>query len=275
MEIPHCLAVATLQLENEMTTNLNEFCEALGIDAIVADQRAFKAKLAVGEDVYVSSRVISVAEKSIGAAAAAGVGGAVAGSSIVASTFFPAAGVMGVLGLATAATPVGWVLLAGAASGLGYLAIRKKLEKLKGPVEVIPEFINSPIDLLAHQLFGLLAPLALKMVGSDNEFHAEEMRRTRYFFVKSWGYEPRYVDAGLGLFKDNLSQFKTEDVARKFAEICKANEDCNYRAITGGILGFLRELMEADDLIHPNEERELRRIERVFENVGGSAKQSF
>ncbi|MCY4541689.1 MAG: TerB family tellurite resistance protein [Rhodobacteraceae bacterium] len=258
-----------------MNTNFNEFFEELGIDAIVTDQRAFKSKLAVGENAYVSSRAVSVAEKSIGAASAAGVGGAIAGSSIVASTFFPAAGVMGFLGLATAATPVGWVLLAGVASGAGYLAIRKSLEKLKGPVEVIPEFINSPIDLLAHQLFGLLAPLALKMVGSDNEFHAEEMRRTRYFFVKSWGYEPRYVDAGLGLFKDNLSQFKTEDVARKFAEICKANEDCNYRAITGGILGFLRELMEADDLIHPNEERELRRIERVFENVGGSAKQSF
>ncbi|MCY4543399.1 MAG: TerB family tellurite resistance protein [Rhodobacteraceae bacterium] len=237
-----------------MHNSLQRRFEKLDVDAIVTDQRAFKAKLAIGENAYFSSQVISAARKSVKFISAAHTGAKIAKTSYVAAIL--------------ATTPHG-ALVAGIATGVGYLVVSKKLEKLKGPVEVIPVFINSPIDILANQLFALLAPLVLKMVGADNEFHAAEMRRARQYFVDSWGYNPRYVEKGLELYKAHLSLFRTEDIAEELAIFCRTHKDCNFRKITDGILDLLQELMEADNKIHPNEEFELKRIRRTFRQQGG------
>ena len=172
---------------------------------------------------------------------------------------------MGLLGLGTAVTPVGWVIVGAAAAGLGYKGLRKLTKRMAGPVEVIPRFINSPIDLLAASLFDVMAPLVLKVSHADGECHDTERQRMREYFARSWGYNREYVDLGLEYAEVNLSGFRTEEVAKVFAKLCKENRDCNFPAITLNIEDFLQELIAADGRISKEEKHELERIRQAFQ----------
>ena len=238
--------------------------ESLSINAVVEDDRAFKSMLGIGEDAYASSRLLKIVDDSLVTVMAGVGGGAVASSSVVAGAFFPAGGILGLLGLGTAVTPFGWVIVGAAAAGLGYQGLRKLTRKMAGPVEVIPRFINSPIDLLAASLFDVMAPLVLKVSHVDGEFHEAERQKIRQYFAGSWGYNHEYVDLGLEYAEVNLSGFKTEEVARAFAKLCKENRDCNLPAITINIEDFLQELIAADGRISKEEKHELDRIRQAF-----------
>ena len=167
--------------------------------------------------------------------------------------------------LGTAVTPVGWVIVGAAAAGLGVAGTRKLIRKMKGPVEVIPRFINTPIDLLAASLFDVMAPLVLKVSHADGECHDAERQRMREYFAKSWGYKQEYVDLGLEYAEVNLPVFETGKVAREFAGFCKKNRDCNFPAITLNIEEFLEELIAADGRISEEEQQELDRIRQAFQ----------
>ena len=88
-----------------------------GIEEVVADRLRFKAKLAFGENAYASLRSINRGRELWDLLGAAGAGGSVASSSLVASTFFAPSGLLGLLGIGTAVTPIGWVAVAALASG--------------------------------------------------------------------------------------------------------------------------------------------------------------
>ena len=246
-------------------TGWKERFESLSINAIVEDDRAFKSMLGIGEDAYTSSRLLRIVDDSLVTVMAGVGGGAVASSSVVAGAFFPAGGVLGLLGLGTAVTPFGWVIVGAAAAGLGYQGLRKLTRRMAGPVEVIPRFINSPIDLLAASLFDVMAPLVLKMAHADGECHDAERQEMREYFAGSWGYSREYVDLGLEYAEVNLSGFKTEEVAKDLAKLCKDNRDCNFPAITLNIDGFLQELIAADGRIREEERHELERIRQAFQ----------
>ena len=88
------------------------------VDSVVAIPERFKAKLGIGEDAYASLRLrknLGTVFKGTDAAGAAATGVGVASSSVVASTFFSAPGLLGALGIGAAVTPIGRVIAAGAA----------------------------------------------------------------------------------------------------------------------------------------------------------------
>ncbi len=242
-----------------------ERVESLSIDGVIEDDRAFKSMLGIGEDAYDSTKLLKIADNSLVTAIAGIGGGAVASSSVVAGAFFPTGGILGLLGLGTAVTPVGWVIVGAAAAGLGVASTRKLTRKMAGPVEVIPDFINSPIDMLAASLFDVMAPLVLKVSHADGECHDAERQRMREYFAESWGYKQEYVDLGLEYAEENLPGFETADVARAFAGLCKENRDCNFPAITLNIDEFLEELIAADGRVSEEEQRELDRIRQAFQ----------
>jgi uncharacterized tellurite resistance protein B-like protein len=240
-----------------------------GVGTVVSDPLRFKARLGIGDDVYTSSRV----RKRLGdlweATGAGGAAVAIAGSGPVASTFFAPAGVMGFLGIGAAATPVGWLIAAGVVAGGSWIGVKRYLQKSVGERAVtIPDFINTPIDLLAVSLFDLMAPLALKVASVDGDIDESEKAAIESYFTKQWGFDATFVSEGITFAESRLSEFSLEDQARALAEFKKRNRDCNYRRMCRQLLKFVREIVEADGRIDDREEMAIEKVRRVFEKAG-------
>ena len=227
--------------------------------------------LGIGADAYLSTRLQKIFDKSDIVLAGFG-GGMAASSPLIASIFFPAGGMLGLLGLGTAVTPVGWVIASAVVAGIGYKGLKKFATRVAGPVEVIPRFINSPIDLLAASLFDVMAPIMLKVSHVDGENHDTERQRMHEYFTETWGYNSEYVELGLEYAEATLSDIKTEEIVKGFAEFCKNNRDCNLPSIRLNIEGFILELINADGRVTVEENRELNKIREAFkqhENTTG------
>ena len=243
-----------------------ERLQSLEIESPIADVRAFKVQLGIGEDAFAGNRLM----KRIGGlgdlAGGAAVGGSLAGLPMVAGAFFPAGGLLGLLGLGTAATPVGWIIAAAAVSGLGWVYGKRMLRNiLCGPVEVVPKFINSPIDVLAMAIFDLLLPLTLKVAATDGRMDADEEGRIRDHLAKSWGFDRSFVELGMELWAEaDLAECDTREVAGSLAQLIAASKDCDYETITGEFVDFLQELIEADGRIHQREAEELALIRDIL-----------
>ena len=218
---------------------------------MIADERAFKAQLGIGEEAYLVLRVRNIVQEVWDVGGVIMTGGAAAASPIVASTFFPAGGLFGLLGVASAATPVGWVIGAGALSGLAWVGIKKVTrEYTKDWVEVVPKFINTGVDILGLALFDLMAPLAIRMALVDGEFHDAERRQIKEYLTKTWGYHPDFVEEGVACVEEDITKFEIEGLAQNLAEYSEKNRDCNYDVVTKKMTGFLQELIEADGKYH-------------------------
>ncbi len=97
-----------------------------GIEEIVSDDLRFRAALAIGADVYTSTKVKKFGREAIDVVGMAATGAQVAGSSFIASTFFTAPGFLGILGIGAAATPIGWIVAASILTGGAYWGISPK-----------------------------------------------------------------------------------------------------------------------------------------------------
>lgn len=113
--------------------------DATGLERVVADPLRFKQRLRIGEDAYALLRAKNQLFSLWDTAGAAATGAAVASSSMVAGTFFAPTGVMAALGLATAATPVGWVVGAAVLAGGGWYGASRWFSG-KGPGRTCPRF---------------------------------------------------------------------------------------------------------------------------------------
>ena len=142
-----------------------------GVTQVIADSLRFKRKLAIGEDAYTSIKLGRAITKiwDVGGVAAAGAG--VATSATVAGTFFATKGLLASIGLGAAAvTPVGWVVAAAVVSGGAYYGVTHALGRYTGSrVEVIPRYINSPIDQLGAALLDMMGALSIKVALMDGK----------------------------------------------------------------------------------------------------------
>lgn len=249
-----------------MTDALSDFDD---VETVVADPLRFKLKLGIGEDAYATIRYGKSLQElwDIGGVAAAGAG--FASSSTVATTFF-GGGWLAALGLGTAVTPVGWVIGAAAASAGAYYGVTRLIAQFRGSrVQQIPEFINTPIDLLGISLFDFIATLAVKIAAIDGLIDPAEKSAISGYFVREWGYDPRYVETALDLIEENEGKLSLRETAAALATFQRENPDCNYAAMQKEIIGFLRETSEADGRLDEREELALERIEAVLSQAGG------
>lgn len=243
-----------------------------GLQHVVADPLRFKQKLRIGEEAFVLLRAKKQLYEAYETAGAAGTAAAMAGSSAVASTFFAPTGLMAALGLATAVTPVGWVVAAAVVAGGGYYGVSRWFSGKTGTfVDVIPKYINTPIDVLGAALIDLLGSLALRVAAIDGSIDPVEQDCIRDHFVRDWGFDPIYTDRALTLLAAQTADTRVKALAADLAQFQAANPDCNASAMQAELMNFLRELIAADGVIDEREELAIETIERVFHETSKTA----
>ncbi len=238
------------------------------IDVIVSEPLNFKAKLAIGEDAYTSLKVKNAVVQAWDVAGVAATAAIVTKSSVVASTFFAPTGFLAALGIGAAVTPIGWVIAAGVVTGGAWMGVTRYLKKASASrVTVIPNFINTPLDVLALGLFDLLAPLALKVAEIEGQIHDPERNLIYDYFLKEWGYDPKFVEEGIKYTESKLSEFSARELAQTLAQFTNENPDCNFKMMSQEILGFLRNIVEAGGEIGGREEATIKKIETIFKSA--------
>lgn len=239
------------------------------VRAVISEPLKFKTKLAIGEDAYGTLRLKNKVGDFWDVFGGVGTGAAVAKTSVVASTFFAPGGLVGLLGLGTAVTPVGWVVAAAVLSGGAVIGVRRFARNATGSrVDVIPKFVNTPIDVLAVSIFDFVAPLALKVAAVDGQITDDERKWIKCYFEYEWGYDASFLDAGLKLIETTLDEVSIKEIAETLAEFSKTNQDCNYVAMTRDLVDFLKGVMEADGVIDEREEFAIQKIEDIFAEAG-------
>lgn len=246
----------------------NEIVWFRDIETIVSAPLNFKAKLAIGEEAYTSLKVKNAVVQAWDVAGVATTAAVVAKSSVVASTFFAPSGFLAAIGIGTAVTPIGWVIAAGVVTGGAWLGITRHLKKTTADkVTIVPNFINTPLDVLALGLFDLLAPLALKIASADSSINDFERNLIHSYFVREWGYDPKFVDEGLRYVECNLSELSIKELAQTIADFTRQNPDCNFRMMSREILSFLRNIVAVEGGISPSDEKAINHIESVFKSA--------
>ena len=238
------------------------------VEKVIQDPLRFKLKLDIGEDAYTSLKLKKHFLDSVDAATGATTGVAVAHSSLVASTFFTQSGLLGVLGIGTAATPVGWAIAAGVAgAGLSIVIGKYFVRGSSGRVKSIPDFINTPLDILATGLFDMIAMLGVKLAAMDGNVNHQEREFIKSYFVTQWGYDITFVDKGLSLIELQADQHTVKEISEQLARFKKTNPDCNYKSMSNEIISFLTGVAEADGAIDEREEMALERVSTIFLTV--------
>ncbi len=239
-----------------------------GIDTIVAEALKFKVKLAIGEDAYTSLKVKNAVVQVWDVAGVATTAAVVAKSSVVASTFFAPSGLLAAIGIGTAVTPIGWVIAAGVVTGGAWFGVTRHLKKASASkLTVVPNFINTPLDVLALGLFDLMAPLALKLLVVDGRIDADRRRQVDDYFVGEWGYDVKFVDAGMRHIEASLGELSVVELAQTMAEFASRNPDCNFHAMSREILDFLHQIAALDGVVDAAEEGVIREIEGIFKSA--------
>jgi uncharacterized tellurite resistance protein B-like protein len=238
-----------------------------GVTQVVADSLRFKRKLAIGEDAYTSLKVGRALSTvwDVGGVAATGAG--VAASSTVAGTFFASSGLLAKIGIGAAATtPVGWIVAAAVVTGGAYYGVSRAVGRYaRSRVEVIPRFINSPIDQLGAALLDMMASLSLKVANIDDRIDPTERTAMCDYFVSEWGYDRAYVVQAISLLEQTALKQPIKELTGTIGQFVKDHPDCNAQAFKEELMGLLREIAEADGKL---DERE----EMVLEIIGTSLK---
>lgn len=239
-----------------------------GVEQVVAEPLRFKAKLAIGEDAYTSLRVVNRVRELWDVLGAAGTGAAVAKSSLVATSFFAPSGLLGALGIGTAATPIGWVAFAALASGGACYGLYRYLGNSRGSrVIEIPRFLNTPLDALGLALFDLIAPLALRLAQIDRQIAPEERAFLTTHLVEDWGLDRHFVDQALLVIEPGLHDLTVEAMAKELAGFLHTNPDCKHQAIAADFSEFLREMLTSAGAMTQAEEQALATVSELLHAV--------
>jgi len=238
------------------------------IEQIIQEPLKFKAKLAIGENAYTSLKAANRLEDAWNVLSIGTISGTAASSTVIASSFFAPSGLLGILGIGAAVTPIGWVVAAAAlGGGLGY-GLKHYIRKFKAQqTTTIPKFINTPLDILALGLFELLAPLCLKVSLIDGVMHDKEVTRIKSYFSDEWGFDAAFVTQTLSIYADNANQLDTNEIATALVDFTKKNPDCNYEEISREILIILEEIVQADGIVTKEESQAIDDVRKVFNHA--------
>lgn len=240
-----------------------------GVGRVVAEPLKFKAKLDIGEDAFASLQAARLVSDLWQVGTAATAGGLAASSSAVAGTFFGGSW-LAALGIGAAVTPVGWVVGAAVASGAACYGVLRLYRGYEGTrVKKVPDFINTPIDVLGAALFDLMASLAIRVAREAEEVDGAERAAIADYFIAEWGLDPSYVAAALPIIEQSAEGRSVDEIAEALAIYKQDNPDCNFDTLKAELLAFLTEIAAADGVLHDAELAAIARTDRIFQKAAG------
>lgn len=249
-----------------MRTEKHQVSSFDDVECVVADSLRFRRKLAIGENAYASLRLGKTVAQLWDVGGVAATGAQVASLPLVAGKLFASGGLLSALGFgAAAATPVGWIIAASVVTGGAYYGVTRLFRSYSGTrIEVIPKFINTPIDLLGASLLDLTGSLSVKVALMDGKMDMQERAVIRYHFVSEWGFDPTYVDRALAVIEENNEKLSLANMISNFSAFARANPDCNFTAMRKELLVFLNELARSDGHVDEREEMAIERVDRMM-----------
>jgi uncharacterized tellurite resistance protein B-like protein len=231
---------------------------------VLANEERFKIKLGIGSEAFKSLKVGKLVGQLWDMGGAVGTGAGVAASGTVATTFFGT--FWTTIGVATAVTPIGWIVGAAVASGGAYYGVSRLFKSYAGSrVDEIPKFLNTGLDVLAATTLDLLGSLALKVAAIDGQIDASERSAMEEYFIEEWGYDPNYVAHALNVLQQNIDKSRLSEMASSLAEFSRQNPDYNFQAMQTELRKLLTEIAEADGHLDEREEMALERIEKALQ----------
>jgi uncharacterized tellurite resistance protein B-like protein len=233
------------------------------VKSVLANEERFKIKLGIGSEAFTSLKVGKLVGHLWDMGGAVGTGASVAASGTVATTFFGS--FWTTIGLATAATPIGWVVGAAVVSGGAYYGVSRLFKSYAGSrMDEVPRFLNTGLDVLAASALDLLGSLALKVAAIDGHIDASERSAMEEYFVEEWGYNSKYVGHALDVLQQNIDKSRLTEMASSLAEFSRHNPDCNFQAIQRELRKLLTEIAEADGHLDEREEMAIERIRNAL-----------
>lgn len=243
----------TGQADTQVITGFSE------VKSVLANPEKFKIKLGIGSDAYTSLKAAKTVSQIWDIGGAAGTGASVAASTTVASTFFGT--FWSSVGLATAVTPIGWIVGAAVVSGGAYYGVIRLFKSYSGSrVEEVPKFLNTALDVLATSSFDLMGSLALKVASIDGHIASTELDAIHSYFVEEWGFDENYMRHALTVLSENIDRSRLSDMTKALADFATNNPDCNFDAVRNEIKNILTEVAEADGSLDEREEMAIERI---------------
>lgn len=235
---------------------------AQDIDAVVIDSEQFRKKLNIGLDAF---KHLSNAKKLGEFLTAIGSGTGVA--AFGGAAWLTSLGTFGQIGLAVGlvSTPVGWLAAAGSGAAVTVYTTRWMFRKVKKDVVTeYPNFINSPLDVLASSLCDLMYPVLLKIAYADKKYCELERETIRSYFINEWGINPDYVESLLDYDEAHLNNYDWDTLSTTIAALAKSG-DLKYTTIKNEILETANVVMLSNGLIHHKELEELLKLEEALQ----------
>lgn len=247
---------------------------------ILSDTDQFKRRLAIGADAYATRRAMKSILSMKRTHAAAGAGATFAQSATVAGAFFaPAASSnplvwLGIMAPAAAVTPIGWVVAAALAAGGVCYGVSWWMESAPdGQVDILPRFLNAPIDVLAMRLLDLNAALGSRIAAADGHVATSERRAIRAHFKTEWGYDSDYLDVALPMIEHDARGAEIDAVARAIVDFHATSQDCAGPAMQRELLTFLKRIAAADGVEASEEQAAIATLEQVIAEDGALSPQ--
>lgn len=252
--------------------DLTEFFSS-DVIQVVSDHERFRRRLKIGAEAF---RYLRGAEN-LHSATSSLLGGAGAAGAAYTS-WVMSIGTLGQFGLAAGlvATPVGALAAAGAVGAGGmYLTQRLLKNARRGVVEEIPNFINTPIDVLGTTLIDILLPVLLKIAGSDGEILEKEKGLITDYLENEWGFDSHFLTSAIAVEESQIDQWSFDVLANMVAEVSKTG-DINVSEFKQELMHVARTVSSADRKITPGEEAALQELEASLGiKPSGGAKGSF
>lgn len=222
---------------------------------VLFDHDKFRARLEINQDLFESLKSVSDLGKIISVSHTL-----TRKKKFAVSEIFSKMNGIGQLAFATTLT----VLKTGWAPGnlepirMGSLQMEMLLKSSEKAAEGIEsESKDSILGLMAGYLLELLIYPSLKIAYADGDFTKDERSLIIEMWNSEWGYRKSFVKEVIERTETNLERFTYTDFADNIRELARVFPEINFEETRDELIGTVKNVIQADGFIHPNEQKEL------------------
>ncbi|HIA45795.1 MAG TPA: TerB family tellurite resistance protein [Methylococcaceae bacterium] len=128
----------------------------------------------------------------------------------------------------------------------------------------MPNFINTPIDVLGGSICDVLTPILLKIAYADNDFSVEEKETIVNYFTDQWGINPAYIENLISEIGNEFTEFDYVILADSLKELAIESGDIKYDDMVKEIISAAEEVMASDGSIDEREVQEIEKLKLAF-----------